>query len=338
MFRQAKWKLTGWYVLIISLISLTFSGVIYQLIGGEIDRLAFQQRTRWERRLEMWGLNPGDFPRAPLPPWGDPDLAIDAKRSLLVILLGANGGILIISGGLAYFLAGLTLKPIGEMMEEQNRFVADASHELKTPLTALKSSLEVFLRDPKPKMSEVRDLVKGSVEEVDQLQLLSENLLTLAKNQPTRSDKKEAVKLKIITQKVINKFEKLAQTKKIVLVNNAGEESVTVHVKNLEIILTNLIDNAIKYGKAGGKVEAATKRENKRTKLIIKDNGIGIDNKDLPHIFERFYRADEARTKFDGSGFGLGLAMVYKLAADEGASIDVVSTKGRGSSFSVNFQ
>ncbi|MFA6602402.1 MAG: HAMP domain-containing sensor histidine kinase [Candidatus Shapirobacteria bacterium] len=338
MFSQARWKLTGWYVLIICLISLTFSAIIYKLVGIEIERLSFLSRTRWERRLELRGLGQDMFPPQTLiPPWSDPDLALDAKNRLLTILGFVNGGILLISGGLAFFLSGQTLKPIKEMMEDQNRFVADASHELKTPLTSLKSSFEVFLREPKPKMGEARQLVADSINDVNQLQKLSESLLTLASN---RNSTKQINKtnLQEMMTKIIKKYSTAANNKDIKLVNQVKAGEVWGNDMELSILVGNIIDNAIKYSHKNGRVIVKSIENKREVVLSIKDEGIGIASKDLPHIFKRFYRADKARSHNQAGGYGLGLAMAHKIAQNNKIQIGVKSQIGKGSLFSVTFQ
>ena len=142
MFEGARVKLTAWYVLIIMIISIGFSAVIFDLVSLEVQRFAVAQRYRIERLYIQ-----DDTLLPPVQP--DVDLVNEARHRLFLILLGINGGILIAAGGLAYLLAGKTLRPIGEMVDEQNQFISDASHELRTPLTSMKSSMEVGLRDRK---------------------------------------------------------------------------------------------------------------------------------------------------------------------------------------------
>src|SRR6185436_14395290 len=180
MFKSARIKLTLWYLLILMTISLGFSLSIFKLITNEIDRFVIAQRTRIQRRF-----NENNFPP---PPILEPEFVSEIENHVAVILITLNGFILITSGGLAYFLAGKTLAPIQEMVDEQNRFISDASHEFRTPLTSLKSSIEVFLRDKKPSLLEAKELMKDSLYEVNRLEKLSSSLLELAQYQEPKEN------------------------------------------------------------------------------------------------------------------------------------------------------
>src|SRR3990167_5772072 len=173
MFSKARFKLTVWYLLIIMLISTGFSGVIYKVLTAELDRFSHMQRLRIESRVRS--IQPRIFV--------DPDLAEETKQRLIVFLLIINSGILFVSGILAYFLAGKTLRPIKEMVDEQNRFISDASHELRTPLTSIKTAMEVSLRDKNLTLKDSKKLIGESIDEVNKLQLLSDELLQLAQYQ-----------------------------------------------------------------------------------------------------------------------------------------------------------
>ncbi|TAL64214.1 MAG: hypothetical protein EPN88_11370, partial [Bacteroidetes bacterium] len=167
MFHSARLKLTAWYLLFIMFISLFFTVVIYRVLTGELERFARIQRFRMERHLYTDEYVP--LP-SNLPPIIELELIEETKKRLMVVLAGINGGILILFGVLGYFLAGRTLRPIQEMVDEQNQFISDASHELRTPLTSLKSSMEVYLRDRHPTMREAKSLMNEGIDEVNKLQ------------------------------------------------------------------------------------------------------------------------------------------------------------------------
>ena len=140
MFKSARLKLTAWYLLIIMLISILFSIAIYSEINADLGRLEHYQELRKQRDLQF-------APPLPPNPELDRNVVAEARDRITLILFLVNFGILVVSGGSAYFLAGRTLKPIKDMVDEQNRFITDSSHELRTPLTSLRSEIEVNLRD-----------------------------------------------------------------------------------------------------------------------------------------------------------------------------------------------
>ena len=335
MFKSARLKLTAWYLLIIFVISFIFSFVIYQLISTEINHFANAQRVRIERRIN----NDNDTFFLPPPPTIDAELVEESKHHLLLNLLVINVGIISVSGALSFFLASKTLDPIAEMVEEQNRFISDSSHELRTPLTALKSTLEVSLRDPKLSLKEAKELINDNLEEVDHLQSLSDGLLKLAQFQkPHQKNILTKSSLNEIISKSLIRVNPLAKQKNITIVNHCQELEFNCDQSSITDLLVILLDNAIKYSPENKKIILKSEFKNNHLYLSIKDHGIGIDAKDIPHIFDRFYRADEARSKTDTGGYGLGLSIAKKIVDQHRGSIKVESIPNQGTIFTVIFQ
>lgn len=331
MFSSARIKLTAWYLLIIMFISLAFSLFIYQLLSFEINRFARAQRFRIERNFF------GGTIITPSPV--DLDLINDSQRRLALSLVVINGGILAVSGVLSFFLAGRTLEPIRVMVEDQNRFISDSSHELRTPLAALKSSLEVNLRDKRLRLSDAKKLIADSITDVDKLQSLSDGLLALTRFDPKNNQITfTPVPLVEIVTESVRKVAPLAKIKKIVIKTDVQESHVTGDKYRLVDLLVILLDNAIKYSPDGKKIFITSLSQNKSTILSVKDQGIGIDKKDLPHIFDRFYRSDRSRSAANVSGFGLGLSIAKKIADNHHLQITVDSTPGQGSTFQLIFK
>jgi signal transduction histidine kinase len=320
MFEGARLKLTAWYVLIIMLVSLAFSAVIYQMTSREIERFARSPRFVME--------NLGS---------ADDELIVGAEQRLLVLLAELNGIILVTSASLAYFLAGRTLKPIKKMVEEQNQFISDASHELRTPLTSLKSAMEVNLRDKELTLADARKLIKENIEDVNQLQSLSDHLLQLTAYQKSDdSIKLERVELREIVARAVAKVEPMAKKKKITIERTKVENvEIKADKYNLNDLLVILLDNAIKYSPEKKTIKVEAKRTDGSVWLVVKDEGMGISKKDVPHIFERFYRADSARSKDGIGGYGLGLSIAKKIAEMHRGSISVKSQLGKGTTFTV---
>src|SRR5258708_2665759 len=166
MFHSARLKLTAWYLLIIVIITMIFSFIIYQFISQEVERsLHMQQIHQLGTEIEE-GIPPPLFP----PPL-DPQLLDEARNRIKLMLAGIDLLIFCLSGIAGYFLAGRTLRPIQVMVDEQNRFITDASHELNTPLTSLRTTLEVNMRDKNLTLEKAKDVLKSNLEEVGNLQL-----------------------------------------------------------------------------------------------------------------------------------------------------------------------
>jgi signal transduction histidine kinase len=339
MFQNARLKLTAWYLLIIMLVSISFSMVIYTMISTEVDRLAMIQKIRIERRLHDSDFLPPEF-RIQIPnpslPLMDPELITETKHRMLIILVLINSSILILSGGFGYLLAGRTLRPIWEMHEEQNRFISDSSHELRTPLTALKSSLEVGLRDKNLNLKDAKTLIHESIEEVDKLKYLTDGLLQLTKYQkPITGSKFEILSLSQIINEAIKKIDPLAHKKKIKLKMDITDYDINGEKLGLIDMIIIFLDNAIKYSSEDTEILIQTKKSDNNVKILIQDHGIGIDVVDIPHIFDRFYRADSARSKTVEGGYGLGLPIAKNIIDAHNGSITVDSKVNIGSTFTI---
>lgn len=335
MFHSARIKLTAWYLLIIMLISVSFSVAMYKVLTFELDRVERTQRLRIERRIpDMARIIPPEQPFRI-----DPDLIDETKDRLQLILLIINLGILGASSVAGYFLAGKTLKPIEQALEEQKRFVADASHELRTPLTALKTSMEVALRDKKMTIREAEKVIKSNLEDVDSLESLSSNLLILANLQ--NNGQKLVFEDINIAEAVKNAYRKilpLANKKDVAVKLQVENQIVQANKESLEQMMLIFLDNAVKYTPSGGKVMLTAKSEGKSITLKIEDTGIGIAKEEIPHIFERFYRADQSRSRehLRGvGGFGLGLSLAKRIIEIHKGTVEVASILGKGTTFAI---
>lgn len=329
MFTNARIKLTCWYLLIIMVVCFLFSGVIYRGVMTEIERGFHRAAMRYQ--ASEFGL---PIPFTPLPVLVE-DLA-NARNHVINQLILANGFILLVSAIASYYLAGKTLAPIQTALEEQKRFVSDASHELHTPLTALKTSIEVALRDKKLTAAGAYQVLAGSLEEVDELATLTGNLLSLARfEKNSHGFHFGRVDLKDVIGQVARRLRPLANKKNISIILKTGNQVLTADESSLQKLLTIMVDNAIKYTPAGGEVNIETKVQRKDLVIKIQDTGVGIPKSDLPHIFDRFYRSDESRAKTGSSGFGLGLAIAKRIVDLHHGEIKVESKIGKGTTFIV---
>ncbi|AXM90163.1 two-component sensor histidine kinase [Anoxybacillus ayderensis] len=218
------------------------------------------------------------------------------------------------------------------LKKERNEFLASISHELRTPLTYVKGYADVARR---PNIAEEERAKYLSIiyEEAEHMQKLVKDLFELAKmDQHSFQIKKEPTSLCLFLKKIYEKMYPAFHTKNMSLVYRC-EENVTVHIdqQRFEQVMMNLLDNALKYSRQGSTVSIDVKTEKKNVILIISDEGIGIPKKDLPHIFERFYRVDKSRSR-TGGGTGLGLAIAKEIVEAHGGSIHATSEFGKGTS------
>ncbi|OGM12642.1 hypothetical protein A2V80_01185 [Candidatus Woesebacteria bacterium RBG_16_39_8b] len=335
MFKKTRIKLTAWYLVIIMVVSITFSGVIYRFMSLEVNRFGHMQRLRYERSLEENIIHKGLQIGSPVI-FEDPDLIREINQRILSTLILINLGVLVFSGVLGYFLAGKTLLPIKMMLDEQNRFITDASHELKTPLTSLKSTFEVYLRDSGRTKKDADGLVRESIDEVNKLQKLSENLLTLSRFENINGDNyQEKVKLGEILQSAIHRIIPIAGKNNISIKFKDTKISVYGNKENLTELFVILLDNAIKYSPPNTRVTITTHNTDGKVTVSVSDQGFGISKKDLKSIFDRFFRADNARVKKGVGGYGMGLAIAKKIVQNHHGTINVATTVNKGSTFSV---
>lgn len=317
----------------IMIVSLSFSAVIYRVLTLELGRFDRTQRLRIERRLSESDFFPGEPPPFTIPL--NPELVQEIRHRILVALAIVNASIFLGSAGLGYLLAGRTLRPIQDMVSEQNRFISDASHELRTPLTSLKSAFEVYLRNKNRTAKEADSVVSESIAEVNKLQSLSESLLTLAHYQHTTF---ETVQLADIIHEALKNIEAQAQKKHISIIYTPKRIAMKGNAYALTDLVTILLDNAVKYSPAKTAITIETKKTDGTVIIAVKDQGYGIAKKDLPHIFDRFYRADSARSKSGTGGYGLGLAIAKQIVEAHKGTISVESDPGRGSTFQLIFR
>ena len=325
MFHHARLKLTIWYLLIIMTISLAFSVVIFNNTVIEVTRGLRMQQARIGREMGFGPVRVLEIDR---------DLLEEVKSRVRVNLFLINLAILGVSGAAGYFLAGRTLKPIKEMVEDQNLFVADASHELRTPLTALRTEIEVGLRNDHLTAAEARDLLISNLEEVNNLQLLTDGLIKLAANQEEQNQLNLIqTNLKKISHEAVKRIKTLASQKRIKITNQARTISLEADEGLLIELLVILLDNSVKYSPQGSEVKIGTKKLDDSVWITVSDKGIGMSAEEIPHLFDRFYRSDKSRSKAGVSGYGLGLAIAKQIVDRHRGTIKVTSQVDRGTKF-----
>jgi signal transduction histidine kinase len=257
-----------------------------------------------------------------------------AKQRLGRELIWINIGALVIGGLLSYWFAGRTLRPIEEAHKAQARFASDASHELRTPLTNMKVENEVFLRQKGFSEGEARDLITSNLEEVQRLEDLSASLLDLTRYNQSPLEL-TALGAEPLIAEAITRAAKHAKAKKVTITKELPEVYVEGHRDSLLQLTGIILDNAIKYGPEGGVVTVKGKLDGGHYVVSVTDQGAGIDPTDLPHIFDRLYRGDKARSS-KVSGYGLGLALAQEIAEANHITITVRNHKGGGARFELN--
>lgn len=335
MFERARLKLTAWYLLIIMTISLLFSFAIYSSINNELHRFERMQ-VKFETQLQEGIIlyPPQDhFIRVVRP---DPTFINNARQRVLLALGIINLAVLFSSGAAGYFLAGRTLAPIKKMVDEQHRFITDASHELRTPITSLRSEIEVGLRKKDLSLTDAKRILESNLEEVIHLHALSDNLLELAQNgKIVDPGHFETVSLSTLVEAAIKKVEPLAAKKQINLVSTGNDKEIQGIPDRLTEVFVILLDNAIKYSPKKSEVTVVSKSGKDTVSVSVTDAGVGIQKEDLPHIFERFFRVSKSRNKTKVPGYGLGLAIAKKIVEAHKGSIIVLSKKPKGTTFTV---
>jgi len=218
---------------------------------------------------------------------------------------------------------------------EMRRFSADAAHELRTPLAALRGGIEVSLRAPRT-AEEYRQALASSLEEVERLVRLAEDLLLLSRSTAGLGSERALVDLEPVLLDVVDVATRLAHGRGVtVRVGDVAPATVRGDAIALRRAVLNLVENALKYTPAGGKVEVGLGVADRRAAISVQDTGIGIAPADAQRIFEPFVRLDAARARETG-GTGLGLAIVRAIVEAHGGAVSVESQPGAGSRFTID--
>jgi len=219
-----------------------------------------------------------------------------------------------------------------------SQFTADASHELRTPITLIRTTAELTLRRERPAET-YREALRHIIDESDRTARLIEDLLLLARADAGLPGLPlDRVELTPLVRDVCEQGQILAQERQLEISTEAPEQPVYVDANDpaLRRLLLLLVDNAVKYTPAGGHITVSVGMEPSGATVTVRDTGIGIPDAALPHVFERFYRVDESRNR-EAGGAGLGLAIAQWIAQRHHASLEAESVVGQGSAFRVRF-
>lgn len=326
-FELAAIKLSVFYVLIAMLISVIFSVAIFNISSAELGR-GLGKTFKMINGVPSELLKPGmkSLERIRL------EQIEEVNNNLKWKLTYFNLIILAISSGLSYFLAKKTLDPLEQATEAQKRFTADASHELRTPLAAMRAEIEVALRGRNLSNEDAKRLLESNIEEIAKLESLSDALLKLARYQHNGFEFNK-IDISEVVVEAYEKIENLAKKKNVIFENKISSAFVFGDKPSLIELIIILLDNAVKYSEKYSKIEIEVEEKQNKVLIKIKDYGIGIKASDLPHIFERFYRADSSRAKTKINGYGLGLSLAKQIVNLHNGEIFVSSTVGKGTQF-----
>nr|WP_325212683.1 HAMP domain-containing sensor histidine kinase [uncultured Oscillibacter sp.] len=219
----------------------------------------------------------------------------------------------------------------------RRRFVSDASHELKTPLAAIRLLSDSILQTENIDRETTKEFVTDIGREAERLSRITEDLLRLTRLDSGVLDPPAAVDILPVLEQVMRMMNLVAQEKGVDLTYSAGGECLVLGTRDeTHQVIYNLVDNAVKYSAVGGSVQVSLERVGDLVVLTVADNGAGIPEADLPRIFERFYRVDKARSRAAG-GTGLGLAIVSDTVKRRGGAVEAANRPGGGAVFTVRW-
>lgn len=335
MFDTARLKLSVVFLVVLLLVSGVFSAVIYTQVTSEITK-GYEMAEG--RIVSSSAYNPSR--KAIALTLLAHDLEV-AKDSVLLRLIFINIALLLSGFCAAYFLAGRAIAPLNEALLRQKRFVSDASHEIKTPLTVIKSEIEVALLDGSSSKKELTEVLESTLHEIQKIENLTNQFLALSrlenKNIKVKSEK---TNLNDLAHEVVATFNKIAKKEKIDLILDLDKAN-DFYVKTDKVLLAQVIsiilENAIKYTPEGGKVYIKTQKGRVAT-ISIKDTGVGIPKESMPYIFDRLYQAETSRSFTRKKGYGLGLSIAKSLSELLNISIYAKSKEGVGTTFTLCFK
>jgi two-component system, OmpR family, sensor histidine kinase CiaH len=333
IFHSARLKLTAFYLAVLLAFCLTLTLSIRYLAETEFTHAGVSERSIVRRLLFNEYSVPPTTPTMFNRYQDNQDSNVHRELNEDVFLI--NLAALVLGGWLSYWYAGRTLKPIEDAHEAQARFAADASHELRTPLASLQVENEVFLRQKDFSQSEARKLIESNLEEVQRLDNLAANLLALTKYEHA-SLRLSTVSVAELVTEATKQIGKVAKKRHIAIENHVQAGKIVGHRESLVQLLTIVLDNAFKYGPEKSTVFLSSTEQDNCYQVSIRDQGPGIASSDLPHIFERLYRGDKARSSKTG-GYGLGLSLAKEIVEANRASIEATNDPDGGAIFTITF-
>jgi len=330
MKQENRKRLTLIYLTIIMTLSLGFSIVFYKNSMDAANRGLNRQMAQLRERIKV----PSHIPIAAFDRIRDNELN-SIRRDLIGRLFILNSAMLIGGGILSLYLSKKSLEPLEEALENQSRFSSDASHELRTPLTSIKTEIEVALRSKNLTTKEAKEVLNSTLEEINELDTLTTALLRLSTYDQNLTAH-EKVQLGTVINKAYERVAKLAKQHEITFKLPATKLSALGDKDQLAEVFVVLFDNAIKYGNDKSVVNVTAEKQDNKILVKVTDQGAGILPVDIQHVFDRFYRADNSRSKKNTSGHGLGLSLAKTIVEAHKGTIAVESEIDKGTTFIVS--
>lgn len=265
------------------------------------------------------------------------DSSIEGWKSLALTLSGVGAVAFLGFFALSLYFSRWAMKPVERTWRLQRQFVADASHELKTPLTVILANTAILQNHPDSSVESQGQWVDSTKTEAKRMQFLVNDMLDLVRidSIADRPEDRQTIDFSDMVEGEMLQFESVAYERQVEIEPSIERGiSVTGHEESLRRLISTLLDNACKYASAGTAVKVTLKREGNQAKMAITNMGVVIDAADLPYIFDRFYRADKARTRETHSS-GLGLAIAREAARRHGGDVTATSSEQHGTTFTL---
>ncbi|MBL1178955.1 sensor histidine kinase [Pantanalinema sp. GBBB05] len=265
-------------------------------------------------------------------------------RRLVVDLSLGTGLVLVVVGAIGWWLSDLAMEPVRESYQRLKQFTADASHELRSPIAVIQTNVQVALADPNPDLEMQRQHLQVVERLTRRLGRLVDDLLFLARQDSGMVQLRwSSVALDELLQEVVEELRSLATDKHLKLLLTGFEPNANYGLygdrDQLIRLFTNLVGNAVQYTLVNGRITVELRQikrgANAAFQVTIQDTGIGIPAEALPHVFDRFYRVDPARSQTATKGSGLGLAIAQVIVEKHQGQIQVSSTVGQGTTVTV---
>lgn len=324
--------------------------------GLAVEHTPLPQRRALQRAMGgSWGESVVDGEDGPyrvmtLPLWHEgriagvlqvaaSEAAEQRTLSTLMGVLAAVGGTgLAGAAGLGWFLSGRSLVPIRRAFDRQRAFIADASHELRTPIAVIRADADALSRTLQDLPSEDAQLLQDLQHESENLGAIVTRLLDVARldESPASASVTEVFDLRDVARECATSMTRVAESAGLTMGYDGPSQELPVHADRMAIrlALMALLDNAIKYNQERGRVAVSARRQGRRAVVVVEDAGQGIPAEHLPWVSERFYRVDKARSRANG-GVGLGLTIARDTIERFGGSLKVESREGVGTSVTV---